>query len=187
MNGTHARECECLTEKRVAKKIPERFRRASLLDFPPGVQEPILAWLGCPGDGLLLTGAAGTGKTHLAAAITRTLVMISFPVTFARFAEVFAELRETYRLNLDERAVLDRYFNARILVLDDLGAGSLSDHERRSTLEIFDQRLNSKKATVVTTNWGLEEVAVKMDERIASRLASFTQLELAGSDRRLPR
>jgi len=74
---------------------------------------------------------------------------------------------------------------SRFLVLDDLGAGSLSDCERRYTLELIDTRLNSMRPTIVTSNWNLEEISERMDDRVASRLAGFAALELAGKDRRL--
>ena len=61
----------------------------------------------------------------------------------------------------------------RFLVLDDLGAGSLSDCERRYTLELIDTRLNKLRPTIVTSNWNLQEIAERMDDRIASRLADL--------------
>lgn len=180
-----ARECQCVAEKRVAASLPPRYRSASLLDYPKKTQSVVLDWLAKPGDGLLLTGAVGTGKTHFAAAITRTLVMIGHGTMFRRCAELYAAMREAYRLNLDEKSVVEKYLKTRILALDDLGAGSLSDHERRITLDVFDERLNACLPTVVTTNWTLDQIAERMDDRIASRLGSFLNVELLGSDRRL--
>ena len=73
----------------------------------------------------------------------------------------------------------------RFLVFDDLGAGSLSDCERRYTLELLDTRQNKLRPTVVTSNWDLQEIAERMDDRVASRLAGFAALELSGKDKRL--
>lgn len=81
--------------------------------------------------------------------------------------------------------MLREYLRAPFLVLDDLGSGSLSDHERRNSLEILDQRLNHRLPTVVTTNLELEAIARLMDDRIASRLAAFTHVQLSGVDRRV--
>jgi chromosomal replication initiation ATPase DnaA len=180
-----ARQCECLLEKRVSSSLPPRYRNASLLDFPQRIQSVVLDWIATPGDGLLLTGAVGTGKTYLAAAITRTHVMIHHPVMFRKCADLYAAMREAYRLNLSESTVLETYLKPRMLALDDLGAGSLSDHERRVTLDVLDQRLEACLPTVVTTNWSLDQIAERMDDRIASRLSSFLTLELEGTDRRV--
>jgi hypothetical protein len=89
------------------------------------------------------------------------------------------------RLTWSLRSLMRPYLDASLLALDDLGAGGLSDFERRVTLEIFDRRLNDRRPTVVTTNWELESIAEKMDDRIASRLATYACLRLGGEDRRL--
>jgi len=145
----------------------------------------VTRWLESPGDGLLITGTAGTGKTHLAAAILRWRIEHGEWATFRRLAEFYQALRESYRLNTSEADVLRPYIEGKFVVLDDLGGGALRDFERRAVLEVLDRQLNQCKPTVVTTNWSLAEIAERMDDRIASRLASFTCIELAGLDRRL--
>lgn len=104
---------------------------------------------------------------------------------FRRSADLYSRLREAYRANESVASVLEEYSEAPFLVLDDLGAGSLSDHERRATLEVIDQRFIRCLPTVVTTNWTLQQIGEQMDDRIASRLALFKIIELTGPDRRL--
>jgi DNA replication protein DnaC len=141
--------------------------------------------LGKRGDGLLITGPAGTGKTHLAAAIVRMLMEQGHRAVFRRSAEFYAALRETYGGGITERSVVRPLLEAPHLVFDDLGAGSLSDHERRFTLEVLDRRMNALLPTVLTTNWLLPEIAERIDDRVASRLAGFLNFQLSGPDRRL--
>ena len=144
-----------------------------------------MSWLKSPGEGLLLSGTVGSGKTHLAAAIVRERIEHGTTASFRRMADFYAALRESYRTNVSEAEVVRPYVDSPLMVLDDLGAGSLTDFERRSTLEILDQRQNRMRPTIVTTNWELGEVAEKMDDRISSRLAMYRNLRLAGADRRL--
>jgi hypothetical protein len=179
------RECVCAAESRVIARLPERFRQATLLDFSKNIQDFVLDWLSHPRDGLLITGAVGTGKTHLLAAITRTLLLVHREAVFHRCGDLYRALRACYGENCSEESVLRKYFAPRWLFLDDLGAGSLSDFERRNTLEILDQRFNQRLPTAVSTNWSLEQIAEKMDDRIASRLSSLAGLELSGEDRRV--
>lgn len=183
--GRGTRECACAAEHRVITRLPLRFRKATLLDFPQNIREFVLDWLAHPRDGLLITGAVGTGKTHLLAAITRTLLLIHQEALFHRCAELYAALRACYGENCSEESVLRKYFAPHWLFLDDLGAGSLSDFERRNTLEILDQRFNRELPTAISTNWSLEQIAERMDDRIASRLGSLAGLELSGEDRRV--
>jgi DNA replication protein DnaC len=143
------------------------------------------AWESQPGAGLLIFGLVGRGKTHLAVAIARHLLEAMTDVEFRRCAQFYADLREAYRTNASEKLVLAPLENAGVLVLDDLAAGSLSDHERRFTLEVLDTRLNHHRPTIVTTNWSLREIAEKLDDRIASRLGAFTTIELGGRDWRI--
>lgn len=177
--------CECRFERIIAARLPERFHRARLFDFPKGTAEAVGAWITNPTDGLLLFGGTGSGKTHLAAAILREVVIGGGDIQFRRAADLYQAIRGSFH-NQDnsEVSILKDYQGPDILILDDLGAGTLSDFERRYTLEVFDCRLNARKPTIVTTNWSLSEIANKLDDRIASRLSGFILLEFRGTDKR---
>lgn len=185
MEGQLAVPCPCGIERKIATLLPQRYRQAQLGDLPTDVVSFVTRWLDLVTDGLFITGPVGTGKTYLAAAILRNLMEKRRKVTWRRCAQFFTDIRETYRANTSEDSVLKPLEQAGFLILDDLGAGSLSDHERRFTLELLDRRLNASRPTIITTNWSLAQIAERMDDRIASRLATFTGLELSGDDRRL--
>jgi DNA replication protein DnaC len=187
MRESKAHRCACTIERKIAALLPERYRKASLKDFHGDTLASVVAWLHKPTDGLFVTGPVGTGKTHLAAATIRRLTESNIDATFKRCAQFYEDIREMFRLNNSESFMLSLLERTRILILDDLGAGSLSDCERRFTLEILDRRMNRLRPTVVTSNWSLKNIAEKMDDRIASRLSAFTGIELSGQDLRLRR
>jgi DNA replication protein DnaC len=190
-----ARPCSCSIERKIAIRLPERYRTAALFDFDARIVQLVKAWSEKPTDGMFISGPVGTGKTHLAAALVRYLIESRQEAMFCRAAQFYSDLRRTYNdSELEETifaelgAPVRRSHDKRkrhFLILDDLGAGSLSDHERRSALELLDRRLDFCNPTIVTTNWNLEQIAERMDDRIASRLASFHRLELTGQDKRL--
>lgn len=184
VNG-RARHCQCLIERKISAALPKRYQHARLSDFNRRITDAVAEWLKNPTDGLFAGGPAGTGKTHLCAGILRARYESWQNARFVRAAELYMEVRNCYKSDdVNEQALLARFTDSPLLILDDLGAGSLSDHERRIALEILDRRLNDVRPTVVTSNWTIEEIGSKMDERIASRLSSFKVIGFTGKDRR---
>lgn len=181
--------CPCMYEKIIKQALPALYHQARLSDFSAGQSAAIELWMEQPGSGLFLSGATGTGKTHLACAIFRHRIEHKRPARFKRAAQYYLEVRATYRdENRDEseEAVISALADCPFLVLDDFGSGSFSDHERRCTLELLDRRINGKLPTLITSNWTVTQITEKMnEERIGSRLSTFRQMIFEGKDRRL--
>jgi DNA replication protein DnaC len=178
--------CPCVRERIFRSVLPARYQNSSLEDFPEEFSRHVRNWIGqSPTPSLLLTGPTGTGKTHMAAAIVRLTLEAGRPVLFKRASDFYSAVRESFNQpNVSKEDVMREYGKCPMLVLDDLGSGSLSDHERRCTLELLDMRLDDLRPTVVTTNWTIEQIRERMDERIASRLSDFMVIALVGGDRR---
>jgi hypothetical protein len=176
--------CPCSIDRRLAARLPEKYRGARLEDFNASIRKFIQPWLVRPTAGLFIFGAVGTGKTHLTAALFRALLGMQAEVTFERAAQFFAALQESYRANTSTEMIVEDLERPRFLILDDIGSGALSDHERRFTLEVIERRVNRNRPTILTSNLSRQEIGEKMDARISSRLALFTELELSGVDLR---
>ena len=178
--------CECLAERVIRAAIPPKYHRACLADFDPVfIETKIISWLGNPTESMVLIGEAGSGKTHLASAILRALFEIGKKAKFCRASDLYLEIRQSYDgHDLGEMAIMARYCSTPMLILDDIGAGSLSDHERRILLDVLDRRGNDCRPTVVTTNLSLDQIRDLMDERISSRLKDYLAVAFTGADRR---
>lgn len=179
------KRCVCYVPTIIASALDPKYRDAQLSDFSRAVTDRIVQWVGAPSEGLLITGPAGVGKTHLAAGLVRALIETGKRVVFKRASELYIEIRKSYDgTGLSEEAILANYCEAAMLVLDDLGAGSISDHERRIALEVIDRRGNYMRPTVITSNRTAAEIGELMDERIGSRLGAYQVIAITGRDRR---
>ncbi len=125
-------------------------------------QEPLLGWL-------VIIGGHGTGKTHLAAALTHfRLARSTEKIFFVRCIDLYDYLRSA--LNKESKG-LDEHFqqlcNAELLVLDGLSTRSTSSWLAEKLFQIIDHRYITQKPTIFTaTSKDLEE----LDDRIESRL-----------------
>lgn len=71
-----------------------------------------------------------------------------------------------------------------LVVLDEVGTRErVSDHHYDAVKRMLDER--HRRPLVVCSNLGLNQIARVYDDRLASRLAEGTVVEVVGSDRRL--
>lgn len=159
--------------------IPPAFASASLADFGGRYKPEQFK------GGALLTGKAGTGKTHLAAALLRHAGsdgLVSLPA-------FMVAVRDSFRRGSadSERRFLDDVLDRDYLALDDLGAAKPSDYEAELLYVLIDQRVRSEKWLCVTTNLAPQEIEAIYGDRLASRLAGLGVVRMEGSDRRIGR
>lgn len=168
--------------------IPAKYAAARLEDCPPEIR----AWAANPGDGLLLKGGFGVGKTHAACAILLSKVDEAV-VRFTTMDALIRECKATFNGHDTEEAVISKYVNTRLLCLDDVGKERLTEWSLPIVFAIIDGRWRSGKPTIITTNYegaGLLNCFVVNGDHttadaIASRLMGYAKVTLDGEDRRL--
>jgi DNA replication protein DnaC len=182
--------CSCRQQERLARRL-RNFQRLGNLDvlrrltfesfiaepsnYPPEQQRNLrraydeaVRYAQEPDGWLLLTGAYGCGKTHLAAAIANARLDLGQPVLFMVVPDLLDHLRTTY--NPESEIGYDELFeelrNTPLLILDDLGAQSSTAWAQEKLFQLLNHRYNAQLSTVITTNQRLED----MEPRLRSRL-----------------
>ena len=122
-------------------------------------------------------GTVGVGKTHLSAAILRSLVEKGTPCLFYEFGKLLKEVQSSYNTvsQTSELKVLAPVLEAEVLVLDELGAVKPTDWVRDTMMQIIGTRYNNRKLTIFTTNYTdarRHPAEETLEERIGVRLRS---------------
>ncbi len=159
-------------ERRDAKQLSLRLRRAAFehdktiedfdFNFNPQIPRQNLIELStCSfverAEVVLLIGAAGVGKSHLAQALGHRACRRGHKVLFISAHQMFRQLRAARADNSYER-VMQRLISPELLIIDDLGLRPLRDLEPEDLYEVFRRRYE-KGALIVTSNRDIPEWA----------------------------
>jgi DNA replication protein DnaC len=123
-----------------SKLVIEAFAR----DYPVGMD-----------TGLLIMGPCGAGKTHLAVAALRQIVLRGHSGLFYDYRELLKEIQGSYNpVNQStELDVLEPVLTTDVLLLDDLGSSKPSPWAMETVGHILNARYNEKRITLLTTNY----------------------------------
>jgi DNA replication protein DnaC len=125
-----------------------------------GVAEVCQEYAKEPQGWLVLSGANGCGKTHLAAAIANEWSSHGNSVMFIVTPDLLDHLRAAYSpqatTSYDQR--FDTIKNVALLVLDDLGTESATPWAREKLYQLLNYRYNAQLPTIITTSAGPYEI-----------------------------
>jgi DNA replication protein DnaC len=178
---TWAVPCECTGGDRVSRalvraRIPHRYEHCDFENFDTdlwGGSPEAIAWNrslaqarivieafardypASAETGLLLMGPCGVGKTHLAVATLRQLMLRGHRVRFYDYRELLKDIQASYSHDhpISELAVLEPVLETEVLLLDDLGASKPSPWALETISHILNKRYNDKRITLLTTNY----------------------------------
>ena len=206
-----ARPCECRAERLnrgrsrgVSSVIPSSYRGVSF-DRPPvsdmarnletkmavsqvkafidGLDDQL-----AEGRGLWLFGDTGTGKTTLGMLISKAALQGGKTVAIYSLPKLLARIRRTYDSEPGGDSYLsffERLVSVDLLHIDDLGAEKRSDWVLEQLYALVNERYESQRSMLITTNLGHMELEEQIGARTVSRLAQICEeVEVRGQDRR---
>lgn len=116
---------------------------------------------------LTLCGGSGRGKTHLAFKFAEWCRTVSPGRYYWRWIDVLAITR-----NFDDKPAQRHFWkrmdDCRPVAIDDLGSGHDTEYAAAIACEIAERRVGL--ATLWTSNMNRQQIAAKVDARIASRM-----------------
>ena len=148
--------------------------------------------------GLFFLGEPGVGKTHLAVAILKQVILTrGARGIFYDTRDLLKLIRGTYNdtNKTTELDVLRPVMEADLLVLDDLGAEKTSEWVEETLNLIVNTRYNERRATIFTSNYpdlppDASPAVITLHDRIGFRMRSRLHemcdfLDLEGADYRM--
>jgi len=167
-----------------ASGIPARYEASTLDTYKPtterskGIHASLVRYVADfqthkdTGTSIALLGEAGTGKTHLGCAIVSGVIHGGLAKAhFTTVTKMIRRVRATYNSQATESEgeVLEFLINRDLLVIDEIGVQSGSDHEHNILFEVINERYANLRPTLVLSNLGAEKIREVLGERVMDR------------------
>ena len=133
-------------------------------------------------NGILICGRVGSGKTHLATAtaIANRIMMSAIQVEYFQYREKITKIKQVIN-DKDEYEKLMRCKKIKVLFIDDLFKGKITDSDVNIIYEIVNYRYQTKLPMIITSELSLVEI-LQIDEAIGSRIAEMCNIVKIGAE-----
>lgn len=113
-------------------------------------------------QGIIFWGEVGTGKSYTAACIANELLDQKIPVVMTSFVKILQNIQGNQE---EEKVIMARLNDARLLIIDDLGTERNTDYALEKVYNIIDSRYRVGRPLILTTNMTIREMQENTDIR----------------------
>lgn len=196
-----AKECECRSlkiaeEKLKASGVSEEFRKKTFDNFNYERSVEVMeAFMKAKSysknfekirvtrkNSVMFIGQVGSGKTHLAIAISNILLDKGIGVIYMPYRDSITNLKQSITDSENFQREISKYKNAQVLLIDDLFKGAITKSDINIMYEIVNYRY-FKSLPIITTSEKTIDDLIEIDEAIGSRLYEMSKnyvAEIAG-------
>jgi len=118
-----------------------------------------------------LIGLRGCGKSQLAVELVRESCRRGAPAVYTTAMDIFIDIRDAYKLQESERAVLSRFQRPTLLVIDEAQERGESAWEDRMLTALIDHRYSQMRDTVIISNLTRAAFEASIGASIVSRMS----------------
>ena len=194
-------DCQVIREsRRLLEKsgISEEFKRMRFSTFDPRDNEilakaketamryvkafPELEKARC--NSIMFCGQVGSGKTHLGISICNSLLASGVAITYMPYRNVVTKLKQNVTDETEYNRELERYSKARVLYIDDLLKGKVTESDTNILYELVNYRYMNNRPLIISKEY-LTEQLLEFDEAIGSRIVEMCRgniIQLTGKE-----
>lgn len=199
----YSKKCECWAIRESRRMIQnsgisEEFRRMRFSSFDTRANEILtrakrtaMAYVQnfpeqehCRSNSILFCGQVGSGKTHLGVSICNSLLETGVAITYMPYRNAVTKMKQNIT---DERGYskeIDKYATARVLYIDDLLKGKITESDINILYELINHRYMNNLPLIISTEY-LAEQLLGFDEAIGSRIIEMCRgsiIQFTGKD-----
>ena len=125
-------------------------------------------------NSIMFLGQVGSGKTHLSIAIANELMDSGISVIYMGYRDVITRVKQNMMDSEYYHKVMNRYKNARVLLIDDLFKGKVTDSDINIMFELVNHRYFNNLPVIVSSECVVEKL-LDIDEALGSRLIEMSR------------
>ncbi len=135
-------------------------------------------------NSIIFYGQVGAGKTHLGTAICGNLMSRNIAVIYMAYRNTVTKIKQRITDEPDYDREISRYAKARVLYIDDLLKGRITESDVNILYEIVNYRYMNNLPIIISTEKSLNEL-LEFDEAIGSRMIEMCRgniIQLKGKE-----